>query len=75
MKLEKNIEKLLLFKDPISKKETVQLQEPVIPTDTMFIWRTIMVIITGVSSIAGVILVGMDYSMHAVKPAHVKKTL
>ena len=52
-----------------------ELIEPDFPTDSMFIWRTIMVILSCIFSIVGVILVGLDYGMHSVKPAQIKKNL
>ena len=38
-----------------------------VPTDGMFIWRTIMVCLTSLSAITGTALVALDYAMHQVK--------
>ena len=40
---------------------------PSVPTDGMFIWRTIMAILASLSAITGTAVVGLDYAMHQVK--------
>lgn len=49
--------------------------EPSLPTDGMFIWRTIMVILSSLSAITGMVVVALDYAMHQVKfkPTNSKK--
>lgn len=49
--------------------------EPSLPTDGMFIWRTIMVILSSLSAITGTVVVALDYAMHQVKfkPTNSKK--
>ena len=44
-------------------------------TDSMFVWRTVMVVIMSISGLVGAAVVGVDYGLHTVKPAQIKKTL
>ena len=44
-------------------------------TDGMFILRTVMVVFTAASAILGTAATALDYGMHEVKPAPVKKLL
>merc|ERR1712038_1077071 len=56
-------------------KEDEEQPEPSFPTDGMFIWRTIMVILSSLSAITGAVVVALDYAMHQVKfkPINTKK--
>merc|ERR1712066_551189 len=56
-------------------KEDEEQPEPSFPTDGMFIWRTIMVILSSLSAITGAVVVALDYAMHQVKfkPTNTKK--
>ena len=58
----------------VQDKEEEEI-EPSLPTDGMFIWRTIMVILSSLSAITGMVVVALDYAMHQVKfkPTNSKK--
>ena len=60
-----------LVQDKVEEEEI----EPSLPTDGMFIWRTIMVILSSLSAITGMVVVALDYAMHQVKfkPTNSKK--
>ena len=64
-------DKLLLVEEE-GEEEPVP---PSVPTDGMFIWRTIMVILASLSAITGSAVVALDYAMHQVKfrPTNNKK--
>ena len=55
--------------------EEVEDSVPSVPTDGMFIWRTIMAILASLSAITGTAVVALDYAMHQVKfrPTNSKK--
>ena len=57
------------------EQEQEEQSEPRLPTDGMFIWRTITVILSSLSAIAGGVVVALDYAMHQVKfkPTNTKK--
>ena len=63
-------DKLLLVEEE-EQEDTV----PSVPTDGMFIWRTIMAILASLSAITGTAVVALDYAMHQVKfkPTNNKK--
>ena len=49
--------------------------EPVVEKviDTMFIWRTILLVLLSLSALAGTAFTLVDYGMHPVQPSSVKK--
>ena len=49
--------------------------EPSLPTDPLFIWRMVMLVISCLAAVVGVVVVGADYGMHPVKPVMIKKTI
>ena len=57
------------------EEEEEEAAVPSVPTDGMFIWRTIMVILASLSAITGTAVVALDYAMHQVKfrPTNNKK--
>ena len=58
------------------KTDKVMEEKPeVVLTDSMFIWRTVMVVFMSVSAIVGAAVVSVDYGLHAIKPSQIKKTL
>ena len=59
----------------LEEEEVEESTVPSIPTDGMFIWRTIMVILASLSAITGTAVVALDYAMHQVKfkPTNNKK--
>ena len=63
-----------MFQDKLKEQDEDENKYE-IPTDTMFIWRTIMVILSCLFAAAGVIMVGVDYGMHTIKPVHIKKNV
>ena len=48
--------------------------DPSLPTDPLFIWRMVMLVISCLAAVVGVVVVGADYGMHPVKPVMIKKT-
>ena len=44
-------------------------------TDSMFVWRTVMVVLMSVSGVLGAAVVAVDYGLHAVKPSQIKKAI
>ena len=63
-------DKLLLVEE-----EEEEDTAPSLPTDGMFIWRTIMAILASLSALTGTAVVALDYAMHQVKfkPTNNKK--
>ena len=59
----------------LEEEEVEESTVPSVPTDGMFIWRTIMVILASLSAITGTAVVALDYAMHQVKfkPTNNKK--
>merc|ERR1719206_850579 len=46
----------------------VEEEKPeVVLTDSMFVWRTVMVVIMSISGLVGAAVVGVDYGLHTVK--------
>ena len=66
---------LIPRQDKHTDKDEDVIEGGEVPVDRLFIWRTIMVILSCLFSIIGVILVGLDYGMHTIKPVQLKKTL
>ena len=64
----------LVPREQITNKETEEEPELVLH-DSMFIGRTVMVVLMSLSAIVGVAVVGLDYGLHVVKPHQIKKTL
>ena len=65
---------LLVPREQKMDKETEEKPELVL-RDTMFIWRTVMVVVMSLSAFVGVAVVAVDYGLHAVKPSQIKKSL
>ena len=58
------------------KTDKVMEEKPeVVLTDSMFIWRTVIVVFMSVSALVGAAVVSVDYGLHAIKPSQIKKTL
>ena len=65
---------ILLIVPREEKKETlVEEEPPAVITDSMFIFRTIVVVFVSLSAVAGSLIVAVDYGLHAVRPSQVKK--
>ena len=69
---------VLLLLVPREQKDVKGKEEDkpeVVLTDSMFVWRTVMVVIMSISGLVGAAVVGVDYGLHSVKPAQIKKTI
>ena len=64
---------LVIPREHKTDKVMEEMQEVVL-TDSMFIWRTVMVVFMSVSALVGA-AVSVDHGLHAIKPSQIKKTL
>merc|ERR1719206_1230783 len=59
---------LLLVPREQREDQGVEEEKPeVVLTDSMFVWRTVMVVIMSISGLVGAAVVGVDYGLHTVK--------